>query len=93
MFSLPFRKPDLASNSDDPRARSGLEALKRVVVVGTSGSGKTTFARALASRIGVPHVEFDAYRHGPNWTETPNDIFRQNLLEALSGPVWVADGN
>ena len=69
------------------------EALCRVVVVGTSGSGKTTFARALASKLGVPHVEFDAYRHGPNWAETPNDIFRQNLSEALSGPVWVGDGN
>ena len=68
-------------------------ALKRVVVLGTSGSGKTTFARDLASRIGVPHVEFDAYRHGPNWTETPNDIFRRNLDEALSGDGWVADGN
>ncbi len=67
--------------------------LDRVVVLGTSGSGKTTFARDLASRLGSPHVEFDAYRHGPNWTETPNDIFRQRLDEALSGDRWVADGN
>ena len=93
MFYLPFGKSDLAHDSDNPRATVGREALKRVIVVGTSGSGKTTFARSLASKIGAPHVEFDAYRHGPNWTETPNDIFRQNLLEALSEPVWVADGN
>ena len=86
MFYLPFRRPDLASDSDNPPATVGREALKRVIVVGTSGSGKTTFARALASKMGVPHVEFDAYRHGPNWTETPNDVFRQKLSEALSGP-------
>ena len=67
--------------------------LERVVVLGTSGSGKTTFARELASKLGVTHVEFDAYRHGPNWTETPNDIFRGQLGEALSGDGWVADGN
>ena len=93
MFSRLFRIPNLAPDTDGSRMTADQEALKRVVVVGTSGSGKTTFARALASRIGVPHVEFDAYRHGPNWTETPNDIFRRNLSEALSGPVWVADGN
>ena len=83
----------MCTDSHDPSEMSNLEALKRVVVVGASGSGKTTFARALASKLGVPHVEFDAYRHGPNWAETPNDIFRRNLSEALSGPVWIADGN
>ena len=93
VFSIPFRSPKLAQDSDRKRVTAGHESLERVVVVGTSGSGKTTFARALASRIGAPHIEFDAYRHGPNWAETPNDIFRQKLLEALSGPAWVADGN
>ena len=78
MFYLPYGKSDLAHDSDNPRATVGREALKRVIVVGTSGSGKTTFAQALASKLGVPHVESDAYRHGPNWTETPNDIFSPN---------------
>ena len=70
-----------------------LGVLERVVVIGTSGSGKTTFARDLASKLDVIHVEFDSYRHGPNWTETPDDIFRSQLAEALSGDGWVADGN
>ena len=82
---MPLARP--ASLAEDQ------DFLERVVVLGTSGSGKTTFARELASRLGVPHVEFDAYRHGPNWTETPNDIFRRQLDEALSGDGWVADGN
>ena len=67
--------------------------LSRVVVIGTSGSGKSTMAKDLSEILGVPHVEFDAYRHGPNWTETPDDIFRGQLAEALSGDRWVADGN
>ncbi len=71
----------------------GRGTLSRVVVVGTSGAGKTSLARALASRMDVPHVEFDAYRHGPNWTETPDDILRRNLVDALAGDTWVADGN
>lgn len=72
---------------------SSNQTLKRVVVIGTSGAGKTGFARSLSLRLGVPHVEFDAYRHGPNWTETPDEIFRSNLSDALSGERWVADGN
>ena len=75
------------------RFAEDLRVLERVVVVGSSGSGKTTFASDLASKLDVPHVEFDAYRHGPNWTETPDDIFRSQLDEALSGDRWVADGN
>lgn len=66
---------------------------RRIVVLGTSGSGKTSLAQNLSQLFGVPHVEFDAYRHGPNWTETPDDIFRVQLAEALQGECWVADGN
>ncbi len=72
---------------------SGIETLKRVVVVGTSGAGKTTLAGELARVLDVSHVELDAYRHGPNWTETPDDIFRQNISDALTGQRWVVDGN
>ena len=64
-----------------------------MVVIGTSGAGKTTIARKIAQTLGVPHVEFDAYRHGPNWTETPDDVFRERLRQALGGDRWVADGN
>lgn len=69
------------------------ESLKRVVVVGTSGAGKTTLAGELSRLMGVPHIELDAFRHGPNWTETPDDIFRQRISDELTGQDWVVDGN
>ena len=65
----------------------------RIVVVGTTGSGKTTLARQIAQKLDMPHVEFDAYRVGPNWTETPDDVFRERLRQALQGDTWVGDGN
>lgn len=56
---------------------------ERFLVIGSSGAGKTTVARQIARILDLPHIEFDAYRHGPNWTETPDDIFREQLREVL----------
>lgn len=39
--------------------------MQRIIVIGTTGSGKTTLARALAARLGVPHGEQDAWNHLP----------------------------
>jgi adenylate kinase family enzyme len=68
---------------------------RRVVVVGDSASGKTTFARQLAARLGVPHVELDAYHHAPGWTEVADEVMRDRVAAALDDATlgWVADGN
>jgi hypothetical protein len=66
---------------------------RRVVVVGTTGSGKTTFARDLARSLGVPCVELDALFWRPRWTKAPPQEFRASVDAATSGPGWVADGN
>jgi len=67
--------------------------MRRVVVIGTSGCGKSTLARAIAARLGVPHVELDAFQHGPNWTERPLDEFRGRVAESVEQDGWVVDGN
>lgn len=69
------------------------ERLRRVAVVGTSGCGKTTFARALGARLGVPHVELDTLYWGPGWTPVPAELFRERVEAATSAPAWVSDGN
>jgi adenylate kinase family enzyme len=65
----------------------------KIAVIGTSGSGKTTVARELARRLGVPHVELDALFHGPGWAETPAEEFRRRVAAATDGNGWVVDGN
>jgi adenylate kinase family enzyme len=65
----------------------------KIAVQGTGGSGKTTVAKELARRHGVPHVELDALHHGPNWLETPTEEFRRRVVAATAGDGWVVDGN
>jgi hypothetical protein len=61
--------------------------------VGTTGSGKTTFARALAQGLGVPHVELDALFWEPGWMMAPREVFLARAAAATSGDAWVTDGN
>jgi adenylate kinase family enzyme len=58
-----------------------------------TGAGKTTFAAALATRLGVPHVELDALHWEPNWTMADLDLFRRRVASVVANPGWVVDGN
>jgi adenylate kinase family enzyme len=65
--------------------------VQRVVVVGQSGAGKTTVARQLAAHLHAPHLELDAFFHGPHWEPVPT--FVDDVDAASSAAAWVADGN
>lgn len=67
--------------------------MQRVVVVGTSCSGKTTLARQLSRVLGSPHVEMDAIHWMPGWQERPVDEVRRMAGEAAAAERWVMDGN
>ena len=73
--------------------RSNRLSYQRISVVGTIGSGKTTFARKASRIIQAPHIELDALHWEPNWVEAPNDLFRERVKQLLQGDSWVADGN
>ena len=66
---------------------------KRVVVIGNSCVGKTTFSSRLASSIGLTHIELDALFWEPNWKEAANEVFRSRVSTALNSESWVVDGN
>jgi adenylate kinase family enzyme len=67
--------------------------MRRVSVVGVSGSGKTTVARALAARLSAPLVELDGLMHQPGWQPRPEAEFQAEVERATSEPAWVIDGN
>jgi adenylate kinase family enzyme len=67
--------------------------MRRVVVIGNTGSGKSTLGLALASALGVPYTDADDVFWLPGWEERPNDEFRAALDDATSGDGWVLVGN
>ena len=67
--------------------------IRRVVVVGTTGSGKTTLAERLAQILRVPHIELDALHWEPNWVPAPLEVFRARVQQVVSEEAWVVDGN
>src|SRR5215472_9666984 len=67
--------------------------MRRIVIVGTSGSGKTTVARQLSQRLAIPHIELDALYLEANWTAASPIVFQERTIQALSGDAWIIDGN
>jgi adenylate kinase family enzyme len=70
-----------------------MTGMQRVVVVGSSGSGKTTFARGLAARLGVPYLEMDAVFHRDGLAHVAHEEFLPILDEFTDSEAWVVDGN
>lgn len=67
--------------------------VRRVSVVGNSGSGKSTVARELAAILGVPHLELDSVFHQAGWKPLPEEEFQRLVTARTSQDGWVIDGN
>ena len=68
----------------------------RILVIGTSGAGKTTLARRLAHQAGFPHVELDAVNWQPGWRDLDRHDppeFARRVSAVIQAERWVADGN
>src|SRR5213592_4503069 len=80
----------------DERERDPLNSLtgsNRILILGRTGSGKTTLARELAAALRVPHVELDSLYFGPQFSTAPLALLRERTSAAIAGERWVTDGN
>jgi adenylate kinase family enzyme len=67
--------------------------MQRILVMGSSGSGKSTFAQRLSAVTGIPVISIDALFWKPGWVEPDRAEFRERLAEAARRPRWIMDGN
>ncbi len=66
---------------------------RRLVVVGTTGFGKSTLAERLSRRLGLDFIELDALHWEPNWQPAADAVFRRRVDAATRAPAWAVAGN
>ena len=66
---------------------------QRVLVIGCPGSGKSTFARALAEKTALPLHHLDMLYWNADKTTVLKEIFRTRLSNILKTDAWIIDGN
>jgi adenylate kinase family enzyme len=67
--------------------------MRKVLVIGSGGAGKSAFAARLAERTGLPLIHLDALYWKPGWIETPKEEWARTVGELLARDAWVMDGN
>lgn len=67
--------------------------MQRVLVLGSSGSGKSTFVSRLAATTGLPAISLDAIYWKPGWQPSDSISFGHRVGELALGERWIMDGN
>ncbi|MCI0554822.1 MAG: adenylate kinase [Anaerolineae bacterium] len=66
---------------------------QRIVVIGTTSSGKSTLAEQVAKRLNLNFIELDALHWEPDWQEAPLEVFRARVETATKAERWIVAGN
>ncbi len=67
--------------------------MKKIIVIGCPGSGKSTFSRALHERTGIPLYHLDLLYWNSDRTTVTKEVFRERLQNVLTLDNWIIDGN
>ena len=67
--------------------------MKRIIVIGSPGAGKSTLSRQLRDKTGLPLYYLDMIWHLPDKTNITKDEFDEKLAEILKTDNWIIDGN
>lgn len=70
-----------------------MASMRRVVILGRGGSGKSTFAARLGSDTGLPVIELDQHFWRPGPEATPPDRWAAVQAELARGEVWIMEGD
>lgn len=67
--------------------------MERVIIIGCGGAGKSTLARQLGEKTGLPVVHLDKLFWHPGWVESTKEEMDAKIMQALAQPQWIMDGN
>ena len=67
--------------------------MKKVIVIGCPGSGKSTFSKALSQKTGLPLIHLDMLNWNADGTTVGKAVFREKLARAIEKGAWIIDGN
>ncbi len=67
--------------------------MKRILVLGSGGAGKSTFAKQLSRKTGLPLIHLDLHFWNSGWVETSRDKWLPMVIELAERPEWIMDGN
>jgi adenylate kinase family enzyme len=67
--------------------------MRRIIVVGSQGSGKTNLALNLGRKLGLPVLHLDVLYWRPGWKASEKAGFRTRVAEAVAGDAWIVDGS
>ena len=67
--------------------------MQRILIVGSSGAGKTTLARQLAEVLGIEVIHLDTLFWKPGWVESEKEEWQATVRGAIQGGSWIMDGN
>ena len=67
--------------------------MKRIVILGCAGCGKSTLAKELGAILNLPVIHLDRYYWKPGWVEESADVFQRFQQEVIREDEWIIDGN
>ena len=67
--------------------------MKKIIVIGCPGAGKSTFSRLLHSKTGIPLYHLDMLYWNGDKTTVEKDVFLDRLSNVLAEDEWIIDGN
>jgi adenylate kinase family enzyme len=67
--------------------------MKKILIIGSGGAGKSTLARELGTILGLQVIHLDAWYWNPGWVETPKAKWQTIIQDLTLRESWIMDGN